>query len=232
MILLEANMSNTLKIGLAIKTFRKYNNLSLQDFSQKLNKALPTVKKYESDDILVPLDTLDDICKILNVTLDQLWFLARLNIEQNLKDCVVRNLQHLDLEANFTNNDYIIISSNTTLAPVSIAADYAILRNYINTVYYELHPISSLISEKVIYLAIIQYWQDHIMPQIEKALDQSSQRSIYQDRTKCFIERAAKERQGLELLKNIVINTNNPNNEIAHIIPLLQEIDKGITKIL
>lgn len=225
-------MSNSLKIGLAIKTFRKYNNISLQIFADKLNKALPTVKKYESDDILVPLDTLDDICNILNVTLDQLWFLSRLNNEQTLKEAVIRNFQLLDLEARFTDNDYIIIQSNTPAVTVSIAENYAILRGYINTIYCELQPISSLIPEKVIYLAIIRYWHENILPQIKKALDQSSQRAIYEQKSADLQEAAAKETQGLELLKSIMINSNNPNNEIAHIIPLLEEINKGISKIV
>lgn len=225
-------MSNSLKIGLAIKTFRKFNNISLQIFAEKLNKALPTVKKYESDDILVPLDTLDDICNILNVTLDQLWFLSRLNNEQTLKEAVIRNFQLLDLEARFTDNDYIIIQSNTPAVTVSIAENYAILRGYINTIYCELQPISSLIPEKVIYLAIIRYWQENILPQIKKALDQTSQRAFYEQKTALLQERAAKETQGLELLKNIMVNSNNSNNEIAHIIPLLEEINKGITKII
>lgn len=225
-------MSNSIKIGLAIKTFRKYNNMSLQAFADKLNKALPTVKKYESDDILVPLDILDDICTILNVTLDQLWFLSRLNNEQNLKELVVKNLQLLDLDANFTSNDYIIIQANTPNAPVSIAENYAILRGYVNTIYCEFQPISSLIPEKIIYLAVNRYWQENILPQIKKALDQSSQRAIYEQKSAVLQEAAAKEAQGLDLLKSIMISSNNPNNEIAHIIPLLEEINKGISKIV
>lgn len=225
-------MSNTLKIGFAIKTFRKYNNLTLQAFANKLNKALPTVKKYESDDILVPLDTLDDICNILNVTLDQLWFLARLNNDATLKELVRKNLENLDLEATFTDNDYIIINSNISAANVSIAEDYAILRQYINNTYCELQPISSLIPEKVIYLAIMKYWQNNVMPQIEKALDQSSQRAFYEQKSSQLQEAALKEAQGIELLKSIVINANNPHNELSHVIPLLEELNMGITKII
>ena len=73
--------------------------LFLQEFANKLNKALPTVKKYESDDILVPLDILDDICNILEVTLDQLWFLSRLNDEQILRTNQEKEMQ----EANTKN---------------------------------------------------------------------------------------------------------------------------------
>lgn len=71
--------------GRQIKTYRKMRGLTLQNLADRINKSRATVSKYESGDIILDIETLDEIAKALNVELEQLVS----NPEQRNKDYIV-----------------------------------------------------------------------------------------------------------------------------------------------
>lgn len=59
-------------IGSNIKKFRKLKKLTQRELAEKINKSTITVRKYESNDINVPIDVLGEIATLLEVPIDLL----------------------------------------------------------------------------------------------------------------------------------------------------------------
>lgn len=65
--------------GKAIRTFRKKNNLTVQELADRICKSKATVSKYESGKISMDLDTLFEIAQVLQVRLEQLLYIPSEN---------------------------------------------------------------------------------------------------------------------------------------------------------
>ena len=51
---------------------RRTKHMTLSDLSKKLNKSVATISKYEKGEVLISIDTLVDICQILNIDIASL----------------------------------------------------------------------------------------------------------------------------------------------------------------
>lgn len=60
------------EIGRSIKAHRKRMNMTQSELAKKLNKSLRTIQKYESGEIKPPLEVLDELSAILEVSLYEL----------------------------------------------------------------------------------------------------------------------------------------------------------------
>lgn len=58
--------------GRQIKLYRKIQRLTLQELADRISKSRATVSKYESGDIVLDIDTLEDIANALNVHISKL----------------------------------------------------------------------------------------------------------------------------------------------------------------
>ena len=58
----------SIEIGERIRDARKAANMSQTELADRLNKSLRTIQKYESGDILPPLDVIDAIAEVLDTT--------------------------------------------------------------------------------------------------------------------------------------------------------------------
>ncbi|KAJ50045.1 transcriptional regulator with XRE-family HTH domain [Clostridium tetanomorphum] len=61
-----------MNIGDRIKSLRKNNGLTQSDLANMIKKSTITIRKYESGDITPPLDVLNNIAKVLGVTVNDL----------------------------------------------------------------------------------------------------------------------------------------------------------------
>ena len=61
-------------VGKRIKHFRKKQQMTIEELSDKICKSKSTVSKYESGQISIDVDTLSDIAKVLNVRVYQLTY--------------------------------------------------------------------------------------------------------------------------------------------------------------
>ena len=59
-------------VGLRISEARNKRGLSRKVLAQRINKSIPSLAGYEHDTQLPPLDVLNDIANVLNVSLDYL----------------------------------------------------------------------------------------------------------------------------------------------------------------
>lgn len=59
-------------IGRRIRQFRKLQGFTLQQMADQLNKSKATMSKYETGDIILDVETLNDIAALLQVSLSQL----------------------------------------------------------------------------------------------------------------------------------------------------------------
>ncbi len=69
----------SMNIGKQIKLLRKIKNMTLEDFSKKINKSVSTVSKYENGNISIDIETLFDIAKALETDIVKL-----INVGQEL----------------------------------------------------------------------------------------------------------------------------------------------------
>lgn len=74
-----------MKTGEIIKIYRRKKNLTQKELADKINKSLPTIRKYENGSIKPPLESLIKIADVLNVPLD---FLQHPNEEDLDKDTI------------------------------------------------------------------------------------------------------------------------------------------------
>lgn len=59
-------------VGKKIRLLRKMKNMTLEDFSQKINKSVSTVSKYENGSIAIDIETLFYIADALDISINQL----------------------------------------------------------------------------------------------------------------------------------------------------------------
>lgn len=59
-------------LGQKLRARRRAKHMTLNDLAQKLNKSTATISKYEKGEILLSIDTLVDICRILNIDVSSL----------------------------------------------------------------------------------------------------------------------------------------------------------------
>lgn len=57
-----------MSIGTNIQLARKLNNMTQKELANKINKTEASVKKYESDSTNVPVNVLEDIANVFNVS--------------------------------------------------------------------------------------------------------------------------------------------------------------------
>lgn len=62
----------TVHVGKKIKLFRKIKNMTLEDFSKKINKSAATLSKYENGSISIDIETLFEIANALECNISQL----------------------------------------------------------------------------------------------------------------------------------------------------------------
>lgn len=74
-----------MKTGEIIKIYRRKRNLTQKELANKINKSLPTIRKYENGSIKPPLESLIKISDVLNVPLD---ILQHPNEEDSNKDTI------------------------------------------------------------------------------------------------------------------------------------------------
>ena len=59
-------------LGQKLRARRRSKHLTLSDLAEKLNKSAATISKYEKGEIFISIDTLVDICRILNIEVSSL----------------------------------------------------------------------------------------------------------------------------------------------------------------
>lgn len=59
-------------LGRQLRARRRAKHMTLNELAEKLNKSTATVSKYEKGEIFISVDTLVDICRILNVDISSL----------------------------------------------------------------------------------------------------------------------------------------------------------------
>ncbi|MBM6737275.1 helix-turn-helix transcriptional regulator [Faecalicatena fissicatena] len=59
-------------LGQKLRARRRAKHLTLNDLAEKLNKSTATISKYEKGEIFISIDTLVDICRILNIEISSL----------------------------------------------------------------------------------------------------------------------------------------------------------------
>ena len=59
-------------LGQKLRARRLAKHLTLNDLAEKLNKSTATISKYEKGEIFISIDTLVDICRILNIEISSL----------------------------------------------------------------------------------------------------------------------------------------------------------------
>lgn len=59
-------------LGQQLRARRRAKHLTLSDLAEKLNKSAATISKYEKGEIFISVDTLVDICTILNIEVSSL----------------------------------------------------------------------------------------------------------------------------------------------------------------
>lgn len=60
-------------VNINIRNFRKFRKMSQKELGQKLNKSTNVVSNWENGIHSPDLDTIEEICKILRVTPDELF---------------------------------------------------------------------------------------------------------------------------------------------------------------
>lgn len=80
-----------MKTGEIIKIYRRKKNLTQKELADKINKSLPTIRKYENGSIKPPLESLIKIADVLNVPLD---FLQHPN-EEDLNEDTIPPLEYI-----------------------------------------------------------------------------------------------------------------------------------------
>lgn len=82
-----------MSIGTNIKKYRKANNLTQKELAEKIDKKERTVRGYEADDTIPPIDVIKKISNILDVPLsDLIRDNNKLSIEISDNDLI--NLKH------------------------------------------------------------------------------------------------------------------------------------------
>jgi|GEM_PF-1216517 len=83
-----------------LKIFRQQEGLTQQEFAEKLGNGIrqPTIQRYESGRLIIPIDVVKDINKIFGISLE--WFFNGSGTAKNSKEkeggliTVTRNLQN------------------------------------------------------------------------------------------------------------------------------------------
>lgn len=66
-------------LGLKIKTIRQKRGMTQKELAFRINKSVSTISSYETNAQLPPLDVVGDIALILNVSLDYLVGMDKVN---------------------------------------------------------------------------------------------------------------------------------------------------------
>lgn len=59
-------------LGQKLRARRRAKHMTLNELAQKLNKSTATISKYEKGEIFISIDTLVDICSILNIEISSI----------------------------------------------------------------------------------------------------------------------------------------------------------------
>lgn len=59
-------------LGQKLRARRRAKHMTLSELARKLNKSIATLSKYEKGEIFISIDTLVDICRILNIEVSSL----------------------------------------------------------------------------------------------------------------------------------------------------------------
>jgi transcriptional regulator with XRE-family HTH domain len=81
-----------LQIGARILEYRKAANMSQEEFAKRIGVSRQAVSKWELDKAYPDLDKLADICELLGITIDELVYGKKENIDTN--SAVSENYHH------------------------------------------------------------------------------------------------------------------------------------------
>lgn len=98
---------NQEKIGKFIASCRKRQNLTQEKLAEKLNISYKTVSKWECGKGLPDVSIMQDLCKILNITLNEL-FIGEKIADDNYKEVADDNLLNALENSSFTLKDKIV----------------------------------------------------------------------------------------------------------------------------
>lgn len=218
--------------GKALKILRSHNNMTQVVLAKHLNRSLPTIKKYESGEILMPVEVLDDICCLFGVTLDAMWFLGKMNTTSFLEPIIIDAFSEINSQVTFSNNDYLLVSSKASSSgQVTIVTGQMDLYDAINKYYCQNLPISTMLYKRIVYLAVCSYWQEFIYPQIKKSITCDSSLLVFFEREHESIgTKVSREKEALEIFMDI-INAYNNTKEMEHIITLMEQVNTGLDKL-
>lgn len=73
-------VANMYDLGSRIKTLRTQRGLTQRVLASKVNKSVSAISSYESNAQMPPLDVLESLCAVLNVSLDYLVGLEDYNL--------------------------------------------------------------------------------------------------------------------------------------------------------
>lgn len=71
-------------LGQKLRARRRSKHITLTELSRRLNKSVSTISKYEKGEVIISIDTLIDICQILNIDIASL--LPATSSEKNTAD--------------------------------------------------------------------------------------------------------------------------------------------------
>ncbi len=127
----------SLHIGKKIKLLRKIKNMTLEDFSKKINKSVATISKYENGNISIDIETLFNIAEALDADITQL-----IDYSYSMK----RNKKILPNKSIFGNNDILYMYFYD-----------GIIRKIISSIIHLNYNVSKSIYEATLYMDIDSY---------------------------------------------------------------------------
>lgn len=87
--------------GSNIQMARKFLNITQKELADKINKTESSVKKYESDTTNVPINVLEDIAKVFNISKETL-----IGSEDQLRLRLIMKEKDIDIFNKNINNDF------------------------------------------------------------------------------------------------------------------------------
>lgn len=122
-------------VGSNIKFARKFYKLTQKELADKIGKNLSTIKKYESDQINIPYQVLDDISDVFEIDIETL-----VGSQSSLETCLIVTNENKKVPNELLiqeNKDLYIKSeglSNETINLVKSILKKSELKSYFNTI--------------------------------------------------------------------------------------------------
>ncbi|WP_296113533.1 helix-turn-helix domain-containing protein [uncultured Anaerococcus sp.] len=130
-----------MKLGHIIRNAREEKNLTIENFSKKLGKSVPTVYRYEnSNGDNIPLDILIKICDILNVTPNELlgYNSSSTNLDVDIvamKIPLIEDINQINNLNNVENNYYLTLYKENQFSIIGNLVAIKLNNIYNNTIY-------------------------------------------------------------------------------------------------